>query len=231
MRNTQKWRAAWTAWRPPESGISCGRCSPALEGKTVLDLGCGYGWHCRYAAEQGAKAVLGIDLSEKMLESAAWRTRSAAVTYRLCGIEDYEYPENTWDCVISNLALHYIADLDTIFRKIYKTLKPGGTLLFNIEHPSFTAGVDQDWIYSEDGKNTLLADRSVFHAGRAGHKFPRLHRKKQHHTLQQILMGVLNSGFTLKAVEEAVPPEGLMDVPGMEDELRRPMMLLVKAEK
>lgn len=102
---------------------------PALEGKTVLDLGCGYGWHCRYAAEQGAKAVLGIDLSEKMLESAAWRTRSAAVTYRLCGIEDYEYPENTWDCVISNLALHYIADLDTIFRKIYKTLKPGGTLL------------------------------------------------------------------------------------------------------
>ena len=82
---------------------------PALEGKTVLDLGCGYGWHCRYAAEQGAKAVLGIDLSEKMLESAAWRTRSAAVTYRLCGIEDYEYPENTWDCVISNLALHYLS--------------------------------------------------------------------------------------------------------------------------
>ena len=52
---------------------------------------------------------------------------------------------------------------------------------------------------------------------------------KQHHTLTQILMGLLNNGFELETVEEAQPPEEMMDVPGMEDELRRPMMLLVKA--
>ena len=34
---------------------------PELNGKTVLDLGCGYGWHCKYAADHGAAAVLGID--------------------------------------------------------------------------------------------------------------------------------------------------------------------------
>ena len=39
--------------------------------KQVLDLGCGYGWHCRYAMENGASSVLGIDLSEKMLNQAA----------------------------------------------------------------------------------------------------------------------------------------------------------------
>ena len=133
--------------------------------------------------------------------------------------------------MISNLALHYIADLDTIFRKIYKTLKPGGTLLFNIEHPSLTAGVDQDWIYSEDGKILYWPIDQYFMPGERVTNFLGCIVKKQHHTLQQILMGVQNSGFTLKAVEEAVPPEGLMDVPGMEDELRRPMMLLVKAEK
>lgn len=38
--------------------------------KQVLDLGCGYGWHCRYAMENGASSVLGIDLSEKMLNQA-----------------------------------------------------------------------------------------------------------------------------------------------------------------
>lgn len=43
---------------------------PALEGLRVLDLGCGYGWHCKYAAEQGAAEVLGIDLSQQMLEEA-----------------------------------------------------------------------------------------------------------------------------------------------------------------
>lgn len=44
-------------------------------------------------------------------------------------------------------------------------------------------------------------------------------------------MGLLNNGFELEAVEEAEPPAEMMDIPGMEDELRRPMMLLVKAKK
>ncbi len=52
---------------------------------------------------------------------------------------------------------------------------------------------------------------------------------KQHHTLTQILMGLLNNGFELEAVEEAEPSEEMMYIPGMKDELRRPMMLLVKA--
>ncbi|SFO23944.1 Methyltransferase domain-containing protein [Paenimyroides ummariense] len=43
---------------------------PNFDGKKVLDLGCGYGWHCRYAIENGAISVIGIDISEKMLEKA-----------------------------------------------------------------------------------------------------------------------------------------------------------------
>ena len=43
---------------------------PPLEGMAVLDLGCGYGWHCKYAADHGAAQVLGIALSEKMLAQA-----------------------------------------------------------------------------------------------------------------------------------------------------------------
>ena len=54
---------------------------------------------------------------------------------------------------------------------------------------------------------------------------------KQHHTLTQILMGLLHNGFTLQAVEEAMPSSDMLEYPGMKDELRRPMMLLVKAQK
>ena len=53
--------------------------------------------------------------------------------------------------------------------------------------------------------------------------------RKQHHTLTQILMGLLRSGFVLEAVEEAEPSAEMLDIPGMRDELRRPMMLLVRA--
>jgi len=45
---------------------------PPLQDKTVLDLGCGFGWHCRYAREQQASSVIGVDLSANMKEKQKW---------------------------------------------------------------------------------------------------------------------------------------------------------------
>ncbi len=202
---------------------------PALTGKTLLDLGCGYGWHCKYAVEQGAAHVLGLDLSWKMIEEAEKRNRANRIQYRVCGIEEYEYPENTWDCVVSNLALHYIENIEAIFQKVHGTLKPGGIFIFNIEHPVFTAGVGQDWIYTEAGKPRYWPIDNYFVSGERSTHFLGCDVVKQHHTLTQILMGLLNNGFELEVVEEVKPSKEMMDVPGMGDELRRPMMLLVKA--
>lgn len=202
---------------------------PKLRGKRVLDFGCGYGWHCKFAEEQGAAQVLGIDLSRRMLEEAQKRNAGARIEYRLCGIADYEYPENAWDCVISNLALHYIADLEDIYQKVYRTLTPNGTFLFNIEHPTFTAGVHQDWIYADDGAPQFWPIDQYYLPGERHTNFLGCDVVKQHHTLTQILMGLLNNDFELRAVEEAQPSPEMLDIPGMKDELRRPMMLLVKA--
>ncbi len=204
---------------------------PPLSGKSVLDLGCGYGWHCRFAAEQGAERVLGIDCSRKMINKAQSFPSNEHITYRICGIEEYEYPENTWDLVLSNLALHYIKNLDEIFKKVHHTLKPDGIFLFNIEHPVFTAGVGQDWIYSEEGVPLYWPVDRYFLPGTRSTHFCGCDVVKEHHTLTQILMGLISCGFELKAVEEAQPPKEMMDMPDMKDELRRPMMLLVKAQK
>lgn len=202
---------------------------PRFQGKQVLDLGCGYGWHCKFAAEQGAAQVLGLDLSQKMIEEAKKRNTMPQIEYRVCGIEEYEYPANTWDCVVSNLALHYIENIDEIFQKIHQTLKPDGVFLFNIEHPIFTSGVGQDWVYTNEGKPQYWPIDNYFYPGERKTNFLGCDVTKQHHTLTQILMGLLNSGFELEVVEEAEPPKEMMNIPGMKDELRRPMMLLVKA--
>lgn len=202
---------------------------PSFAGKAVLDLGCGYGWHCKYAAENGASQVLGIDLSHKMLEEAKKRNSDPKICYRNCGIEEYEYPEQAWDCVISNLALHYIEDLESVFQRVHHTLKPGGTFIFNIEHPVFTAGVGQDWIYDSEGRPLYWPIDQYFSPGQRETNFLGCVVMKQHHTLTQILMGLLRQGFRLDAVVEAEPPKDMMDIPGMADELRRPMMLLVRA--
>ena len=102
---------------------------PPLEGSRVLDLGCGYGWHCKYAVDQGAEEVLGIDVSRRMIEEAKRRNADKRITYQTGSLEDYEYPAETWDCVVSNLALHYIENLEPVFTSVYHTLKAGGTFL------------------------------------------------------------------------------------------------------
>lgn len=204
---------------------------PNLSGKNVLDLGCGYGWHCKYAVDCGAKQVLGIDLSEKMIQEAEERNGDPKITYRVCGLGDFDYPAASFDCVISNLVLHYIADIDIIFRKVYQTLKTDGVFLLNMEHPVFTAGVNQDWIYNPEGKPQYWPVDNYFYPGERVTHFLGQNVKKQHHTLTQILMGIINAGFKLEVVEEATPSSDMMEIPGMSDEMRRPMMLLIKASK
>ena len=133
--------------------------------------------------------------------------------------------------MISNLALHYIEELKPVYRKIFRTLKKNGVFLLNIEHPVFTAGVNEDWIYDENGKPKYWPVDNYYYPGERATLFLGKKVKKYHHTLEQILMGLLNTGFQLAAVEEAMPDENMMDLPGMKDEMRRPMMLLVRAEK
>ena len=203
---------------------------PELQGKTVLDLGCGLGWHCRYAKEQGAASIIGIDLSERMIEQAKKRDPSDGIIYRVCDLEDYEYPLETYDLVISNLVLHYIKDLKLVYNRVYQTLKSDGVFVFNIEHPTFTAGVNQQWI-TDDGKNLHWPVDNYYYPGERKTDFLGHTVIKQHHTLTQILMGLIQCGFQIEAVEEAVPAEDMLEIPGMLDEMRRPMMLMVRARK
>lgn len=204
---------------------------PDLKGKTVLDLGCGYGWHCQYAVASGAKQVLGIDLSEKMIQEAQTRNHDSRISYKVCGLDTYDYPENMYDCVVSNLVLHYVEDLSQVYRNVYKTLKKDGVFLFNIEHPVFTGSVNQEWSFDENNQPLYWPIDQYFMTGERVTHFLGKTVTKQHHTLTQILMGLLQAGFQIEVVEEAMPSPDMLDIPGMKDELRRPMMLLVKAKK
>ena len=104
---------------------------PPLAGKQVLDLGCGYGWHCKYVAEHGRAPRAG----HRPQPADAGRRRSSRnvdprITYRLCSIEAYEYPAeylgHRWypasPCTTSRTS-------DPVFgRNVYRTLKTGRDL-------------------------------------------------------------------------------------------------------
>lgn len=207
---------------------------PDFQGKSVLDLGCGYGWHCLYAAEQGASRVLGIDLSEKMLEVAQKKAENAGInviSYQRMAIEEYEYPEDAFDVVISSLALHYVANLSDVYRKVYRTLRAGGNFVFSVEHPIFTAYGNQDWIYDETGKILHWPVDRYFEEGSREAVFLGETVTKQHRTLTGWLAPLLGAGFQIRQLCEPQPPAHMMEIPGMKEELRRPMMLLISAKK
>lgn len=205
---------------------------PSFEGKRMLDLGCGYGWHCRYAASKGAAEVLGIDLSEKMVQEAIRRNDSGRIAYRVCGIEDFEYPEERYDLVVSSLAFHYLEHPEEVFRQVNRTLTPGGSFVFTMEHPVFTAYGSQDWIYDAEGNPLYWPVDRYFIEGRREACFLGEKVVKYHHTLTSLVEGLLRAGFILRDLAEPQPsPEMLKEIPSMKEELRRPMMIAFSAVK
>ena len=205
---------------------------PDMHGKRVLDLGCGYGWHCIYAAEQGAASVVGTDISERMIEQARIRNAHPNVVYLQCAAEDLEYPIASFDVVLSSLTFHYLESFETVCRKVYEMLAPGGEFVFSAEHPIFTAEGKQAWAYDAAGKPLHWPVDRYFTQGRREAVFLGEQVVKYHKTLTTYLRSLLRTGFEITDFCEPQPSEELLEkVPGMSDELRRPMMLIVAARK
>lgn len=118
----------------------------------MLDLGCGFGWHCRYARAMGAAAVVGVDLSARMLARARELTDDLAIDYVRGAIEDIDFPAGSFEVVLSSLAFHYVADLAGAFASVARVLVPGGDFVFSMEHPVFTARAEQSWWEGPDGE-------------------------------------------------------------------------------
>ncbi len=205
---------------------------PPLAGRRVLDLGCGFGWHCRYAREVGASLVVGVDLSERMLERARAMTDDPAITYVRSAVEDVAFPDGAFDVVLSSLAFHYVADLAPVFAAVNRWLAAGGDLVFSIEHPVFTSRAEQSWWRAADGTRLHWPVDHYREEGERRSSWLAPDVVKYHRTLATILNAVIDAGFMLRRIEEPGPTAAMIaEDPGMRDEERRPIFLLVAARK
>jgi SAM-dependent methyltransferase len=203
---------------------------PDLRDRRVLDLGCGFGWHCRYAKEHGAHAVVGIDLSEKMLERARATTRGPGIEYHRCAIEDIDFAANQFDIVVSSLALHYIETFDLVCRKVQHCLVPNGAFVFSVEHPIFTALPAQSWHHGPNGDRLHWPLDNYQEEGRRHTNWLTDNVIKYHRTLATYVNIVIDSGFLIKRLEEPKPAPDTTD-PDVQDQFRRPLFLVIAAIK
>jgi ubiquinone/menaquinone biosynthesis C-methylase UbiE len=204
---------------------------PDLHGLNVLDLGCGFGWFCRWVREQGASRVLGIDVSEKMLARARATTRDPAITYTKADMEHLELPAASFDLAYSSLALHYVKNLNGLMAGVYRSLVAGGRLVFSVEHPIFTAPTKPDWSLDAAGTRTWPIDRYLDEGARSTDWLAK-GVIKQHRTLATYINMLIGLGFAIGHIEEWAPTEEqIASRPEWADERQRPPFLLVAARR
>lgn len=207
------------------------RMLPDFKNKRILDLGCGFGWHCQYAIENGAKSVVGVDISNKMMAVARVKT-SKEIKY-ICGsIDGVKFPKDSFDVVISSLTFHYLESFDDIVKNVSIWLKKGGDFIFSVEHPIFTAFGTEDWYRDPNGKILHFPVDNYFSEGERESNFLGEKVQKYHKTLTTYLNTLIQDGFIITGVVEPQPTKDMLKtIEGMKDELRRPMMLIISSRK
>ncbi len=207
---------------------------PDLEGKSVLDLGCGDGKHCVDFIGRGAAKVIGIDLSEKMLQLARTENANAAVQYLYMDMTDIRALQLTFDFLYSNMAFHYVDDFISFSKTMFEVLNPGGGLLFSQEHPVITATVDGKGHFNKtiSGKKISYSFSDYGIPGRRVTHWYVDGVVKYHRRLSDILNALIGAGFVIERVEEPLPEKWVIEkYPSYNDEKIKPTFLIVKARK
>lgn len=204
---------------------------PDLQGKKVVDLGCGYGWFCRSAREQGAAQVLGMDLSEKMLGKAKEMTEDQAIEYRQQDLEALQLPAASFDLVYSSLTLHYIEDLGKLFATVYQALVNGGEFIFTAEHPIYTAPKHQGWLVDEAGQKSWPINGYQQEGQRISNWLAE-GVIKQHRMLGTYINLLVQQGFTIRYLNEWGPSaQQIADNLALDEEKERPMIFILAVQK
>ena len=99
-----------------------------LNGKKILELGCGTGWLTLMMAKRGAQ-VSTFDISEEAVKKVKSLVRERGfedqVDARQMGAEKLEYESETFDIVVGNAILHHL-DLQAVVKEINRVLGRGG---------------------------------------------------------------------------------------------------------
>ena len=204
---------------------------PDPVGPRVVDLGCGFGWFCRWARQHHATEVLGLDVSENMLARARAETADPAIRYRRGDLEHLDLPPASFDLAYSSLALHYIRDLPGLFAVLRDAVVPDGHLVFSVEHPIYTAPSQPGWTADATGHQTWPLDSYLLQGPRQTDWLTK-GVIKQHRTVASYLNALTDHGFTIAHVEEWGPDETQIAAhPNWAIERHRPCFLLVAARR
>ncbi|MCO8243262.1 class I SAM-dependent methyltransferase [Haladaptatus sp. AB643] len=196
---------------------------PEVDGKRILDAGCGYGRYSEWLLDHGAD-VVAFDTSEKMVDGARERIGDRATVLRA----DMERPldvadDDAFDGVVSGLSLHYVEDWRRPFAEFSRLLRPGGFLAFSAHHP-----LDDYLAYEGVNYFETERERMTWTSNGGDVDVPFYHRP-----FSEIINPLLETGFQLDELVEPTPTatfEGRKPE-SYEKRLKRPTFVCIRASK
>ncbi len=206
---------------------------PDLKEKRVLDLGCGFGEHCKKFIGYGAQKVVGIDISEKMLDIAKKENSDSKITYINMPMEEITQLNEQFDVVVSSLAFHYVEDFVGAVKSIYDMLDTDGVFIFSQENPLCTCHSGGNrWTRDENGNklHLNLADYGI--EGERESVWFVDDVKKYHRTFSTIINTLIEVGFTVEKMIEPLPTDEILEqYPEYKDLFHKPDFLLLRVKK
>lgn len=134
--------------------------------KTIYDVACGNGYVSRKLANGGAKEVWASDISENLIKIAQTKYENPQnkIKYFVSDSSDFnELPENRFDLVVMNMALHYVPDFEKFTNGLKKVLKKNGRFVFSHPHPLSKLAVKHARnIFAQKDIDNLVEDASNY---------------------------------------------------------------------
>jgi len=172
--------------------------------RRILDLGCGDATFGQETLAKGCQTYLGVEGSKNMVKAAQQVLAGTKGVVVNAMIENWDFPIQTFDLVVSRLALHYIKDINAIFRQVYRTLSNHGRFVFSVEHPVITS-CDREW--QGIGKRQDWLVDNYFDAGQRITSWMGGQVIKYHRTVENYFVSLQRAGFLVEGLREAEPQQ------------------------
>lgn len=109
-----------------------------VEGRRVLDIGCGEGYGSAMLAEKAAH-VVGTDSSEEVIEYAAAKYSGANLEFRCMPAEKHAFADGSFDVVVCLELIEHVEDYVAVMEEMHRLLKPGGILILSTPNKDVTS--------------------------------------------------------------------------------------------
>jgi len=195
----------------------------------ILDLGCGDGRYGRLLMDRGGRSYFGIDASSRMIALAERNLTGRGARVLRAPIDQFDFPEDAFDLVVSRMTLHWIDDLKTTFARVSNALRPGGRLLFSVEHPVLTSS-DAARVEGE-GRTRWIVDHYFVQGPRTVRWFG-TDVRKYHRTVEDYFQLLRASGLSVEDLREGTPSANhIEDAAELRRRRRVPLTLLMSGRR